>query len=96
VDTTAHESTRGHVVLTSSAVRNLDRLSPRVVPAIIEFLYSPLAENPLQVGKPLRGAFTGSYSARRGTYRVLYDIDADLREVRVFRISTRDVAYRQP
>jgi mRNA-degrading endonuclease RelE of RelBE toxin-antitoxin system len=86
---------RWDVLLSPSAIRNLDQLSPRVVPAIIEFLYGPLAGNPLRVGKPLRGDFEGSYSARRGAYRVLYEVDPDPRVVRVYRISARDVAYRQ-
>jgi mRNA interferase RelE/StbE len=82
------------VLLAPSAIRNLDETSPRVVPAIIEFLYGALADNPHRVGKPLRGELTGSYSARRGSYRILYDIDEGERQVRVFRVSARTTAYR--
>ena len=53
------------VGLSSTAIRTLD-LPPRVVPAIVEFLYGPLAGNPRRVGKPLRVDFTGLYSARVG------------------------------
>ena len=85
---------RWSVLLAASAIRNLDEISPRVVPAIIEFLYGPLADNPHRIGKPLRGELTGSYAARRGGYRVLYDIDERERRVRVFRVSARVSAYR--
>ena len=95
-DDTETDPTTGpwDVLLAPSAIRNLDEISPRVVPAIIEFLYGALADNPHRVGKPLRGELTGSYSARRGSYRVLYDIDEGEHEVRVFRVSARTTAYR--
>jgi hypothetical protein len=76
--------------LAASAVRILDGLSPRVVPAIIEFLYGPLADNPDRVSKALRGSFEGSYGARR----VLFDLDEADRVVRVHRIVARAKAYR--
>jgi mRNA interferase RelE/StbE len=83
------------VLLAASAIRELDATPPRVVPAIVEFLYGPLAANPRRVGKPLRDDFGGSSSARRGTYRILYDIEDAERIVRVFRVSSRAHAYRQ-
>jgi mRNA interferase RelE/StbE len=86
--------TRWDVRLAATAIRNLDDLSPRVVPAIIEFLYGPLADNPYRVSKPLRGSFEGSYGARRGAYRMLFDIDAAEHVVSVYRISARATAYR--
>ena len=83
------------VLLAASAARDLDATPARVVPAIIEFLYGPLAANPRRVGKPLRDDFDGAFSARRGTYRVLYDIEDAERVVRVFRVSSRAQAYRR-
>jgi len=85
---------RWDVRLAPSAIRDLDRLSPRVMPAIIEFLYGPLADNPHRLGKPLRADFEGSYGARRGSYRVLFDIKEAEHVVRVYRISARATAYR--
>lgn len=82
------------VGLSSAAIRTLDRLPPRVVPAIIEFLYGPLAENPRRVGKPLRDDFTGTFSAHRGGYRVLYEIDEPNHSVTVTRVAHRARAYR--
>ena len=82
------------VQLTSAAIRGLDRLPRRVVPAVIEFLYGPLAENPERVGKPLRANFVGLFSARRGDYRILYEIRHPAKTVIVYRIAHRAVAYR--
>jgi len=50
--------------------------------------------NPHRVGKPLRGELVGIWSARRGTYRVLYRTAEDPREVVVFRVEHRRHAYR--
>lgn len=74
----------------------MDRLPPRVVPAVVEFLYGPLAENPARVGKPLRGELEGLFGARRGDYRVLYEIYEGPRLVVVHRVAHRGDAYRPP
>jgi mRNA interferase RelE/StbE len=94
-DTDSQDTSTWTVRLAASAIRDLDAISPRVVPAIVEFLFGSLAANPRRVGKPLRDDFAGSYSARRGTYRVLYDIEDQERAVRVFRVSARASAYRR-
>ncbi len=82
------------VGLSSAAVRNLDQVPPRVVPAIIEFLYGALADNPHRVGRALRDDFAGTYSAHRGPYRVLYKINEVDHTVTVIRIAHRAQAYR--
>jgi mRNA-degrading endonuclease RelE of RelBE toxin-antitoxin system len=83
------------VGLSSAAVRTLDQLPPRVLSAVIEFIYGPLAQNPHQVGKPLRDDFAGLHSAHRGTYRVLYEINESARAVTVIRVAHRADAYRR-
>jgi mRNA interferase RelE/StbE len=60
-----------------------------VAAAVIEFLTGVLIENPLGVGKQLRGDLAGIHLARRGTYRVLYRINDVRREVVVLRIEHR-------
>ncbi len=82
------------VGLSSAAIRNLDQLPPRVVPAIVEFLYGPLAENPHRVGKALRNDFTRIHSAHRGGYRVLYEINEGDHWVTVMRVASRADVYR--
>lgn len=65
------------VVLTATAVRDLQRIPPRIVSAIVEFTFGDLATSPHRVGKPLQRELQGFFGARRGTYRTLYAIDDD-------------------
>jgi mRNA interferase RelE/StbE len=53
-----------------------------------------LITQPHRVGKPLRGELTGIWSARRGTYRILYRVQENPREVVVLRIEHRRDVYR--
>jgi mRNA interferase RelE/StbE len=82
------------VELSSAAIRSLDQVPPRILPAVIEFHYGPLADNPQRVGKPLRDDFAGLHSARRGPYRVLYEINETDHSVTVTRIAYRSDVYR--
>jgi mRNA interferase RelE/StbE len=78
------------LVLTPPARRALsDTLPEAVAVAVIDFLTTTLVSDPRRVGKPLRGELTGVWSARRGTYRVLYRILEEAREVVVLRIDHR-------
>ena len=70
------------LVLTPPARRALaEHLSEAVASAVIEFLTVALVQQPQRVGKPLRGQLAGVWSARRGTYRVLYRINENDHEV---------------
>ena len=83
------------LVLTPPAIRAIQfRLTEGVAAAVVEFLTGALVVNPRRVVKPLRGDLAGIYAARRGTYRVLYRINDDLREVVVLPIEHRADAYR--
>ncbi len=83
------------IVLTPSAKKAIaEGLPEPVAIAVIEFLSSSLMVNPHRVGKPLRDDLKGIWSARRGTYRVLYRIFEQQREVLVLRIEHRRDAYR--
>lgn len=83
------------LVVTPPASRALsDQLPEAVAAAVIEFLTTTLITEPRRVGKPLRGELTGIWSARRGTYRILYRIREDPREVIVLRIEHRRDVYR--
>jgi len=63
------------LVLTPPAQRAIaEKLPESVAAAVIDFLTTALIENPQRVGKPLRDDLAGIWSARRGTYRVLYRI----------------------
>lgn len=83
------------VVVTGPAARAIGENLPEAVSfAVIEFITGPLLDNPRRVGAPLRGVLEGIWSARRGTYRVLYRIDDEQREVIVVRVAHRRDVYR--
>lgn len=83
------------LVLTPPARRALtERLPEPVAAAVTDFLTTALITQPRRVGKPLRGELAGVWSARRGTYRVLYRVFEDPREVVVVRIDHRRDVYR--
>ena len=78
------------IVLTPPARRAITDDPPEAVAAaVIDFVTTALLDNPHRVGKPLRNDLDGIWSARRGTYRVLYRIREDPREVVVLRIDHR-------
>ena len=83
------------LILTAPARRALtDRLPESVAAAVIDFVTTALVAQPRRVGKPLRGQLEGIWSARRGTYRILYRIREDVREIVVLRIEYRRDVYR--
>lgn len=68
-------------------------LPEAVVAACAEFIFGALAENPRRVGKRLRDELAGRYSARRGEFRVIYEIHDDVILVRVIDVRHRRDAY---
>jgi mRNA-degrading endonuclease RelE of RelBE toxin-antitoxin system len=82
------------LLVTPPAQRALDRLPERVAAAIAELLTGDLVAAARRVGKPLRRELAGIWSARRGSYRVLYEIDEEKRRVVVLRVDHRADIYR--
>lgn len=80
--------------VTGPAQRQLGRLPEGTAAAIVEFMLSALAENPHRVGGRLQRELAGLHSARRGAYRVVYEIDDDQHAVIVLRIDHRATVYR--
>lgn len=78
----------------ASAERSLRRLPTKVAAAIVEFRTGPLLENPERVGGPLQRELAGLRSARRGSYRVVSELDIERRRVLVVRIDHRADVYR--
>ena len=83
------------LVVAATAERSLARLPEAVAGAVVELMVGPLVEAPRRLGHRLRGELAGLWSARRGAYRVVYDIDDDLSQVRVLRIDHRSDNYRK-
>jgi mRNA interferase RelE/StbE len=82
--------------ITGPAARALaGRLPEKVATAVYEFITTTLLKNPHRLGKQLLlPPYAGTWSARRGAYRVLYEIDEDGRVVTVTAVEHRADAYR--
>jgi mRNA interferase RelE/StbE len=82
------------LVLAASAERSLDRLPSKIATAIVEFMLGPLIEAPRRVGHPLERELAGLWSARRGAYRIVYELDEVGKVVNIVRIDHRSDVYR--
>ena len=77
------------------ARREFDRLPVKIGTAVLATLEA-IAENPRRLGKPLTLEHEGRLSARRGPYRIIYELDDDERIVRVVAIGhRRDINRRR-
>lgn len=82
------------VRLSRGASRSLaEHLPLGVAAAVWEFISGPLADNPRRLGKPLSGRLAGYHSARRGSYRIVYEIDEDRQVISLVRIDHRRSVY---
>lgn len=82
------------VVARPAATTIAEELPESVASAVIELITAPLLDSPRRVGVALKNEGEGLWSARRGTYRVLYRIDDTRREVVVLRVAHRRDGYR--
>ncbi len=65
------------VEITPEGLRHLNRLPEKIRHAALESVFGSIADNPQRLGKPLVGELQGLYSARRGGYRIIYEILED-------------------
>ena len=82
------------VEITPEGLRHLRKLPEKVKVAVLETIFGSIAENPQRVRKPLRGELEGLFSARRGDFRVIYEIDQETRTVIIHRAAHRGTVYR--
>ena len=80
--------------VTGPVQRQLERLPQGTAAAIVEFMLTALVENPHRVGGRLQRELAGLHSARRGSYRVVYEIDDEQHAVIVLRVDHRSRVYR--
>jgi mRNA interferase RelE/StbE len=86
---------RYRLIVAPTARRQLAETLPEAVAsAAYEFVLGPLLDNPHRIGKQLQPPLADRYSARRGTYRVIYRIDEQKLAVTVLTIMHRRDAYR--
>ena len=82
------------VEITPEGLRHLRKLPEKVKVAVLETIFGSIAQNPRRAGKPLRGELEGLYSARRGDFRVIYEINNEQSTVIVHRAAHRGNVYR--
>ena len=81
------------ILVMPPARRQFNRLPVSVAAAVAETLQA-IAENPKRLGKRLVLQHEGRWSARRGPYRVVYELDEGERVVRVVAIGHRRDVHR--
>ncbi|MGL5828115.1 MAG: type II toxin-antitoxin system RelE family toxin [Angustibacter sp.] len=79
---------------TSPAQRDLQRLPPRIIDAILIYAQERLAINPALLSKPLDGQFHGRRSARNGDYRLIISISESEEIAFIHRVHHRAHIYR--
>jgi len=82
------------LIVMAPARRQFDRLPISVAAAVLETL-SAISENPKRLGKRLALEHEGRFSARRGPYRIIYELLEQERLVRVIAIGHRRDVYRR-
>ena len=87
-------SKRYDIRISARAERDLLPLPEKIAAACLAFIFGPLAEQPRRLGGTLRGQLAGLHSARRGSYRIIYRIDEELRRLDIVHVDHRGDAYR--
>jgi len=82
------------VEITPEGLRHLNLLPERIREAALSAVFGPIAENSRRLGKPLLGELEGLIVARRGDYRIIYEIFEEEQVVLVHRIQHRRDVYR--
>lgn len=93
------------VEITPEGLRHLDWLPERVRFVALETILGPIPENPQRgralgwkvwsLGKPLVGELEGLHSARRGDYRIVYEVLEEDQVVVIHRVQHRRDIYRR-
>lgn len=93
---TPQEPVARYTLKTTPTVRRaLSEVLPEsVATAAYEFITGPLLREPHRVGKRLMPPLDDRFSARRGTYRIIYRIDDKERVVTLVDIDHRRDVYR--
>ena len=82
------------IEITPESLRHLRRLPDKVRNAALETIFGPIADNPHRLGRPLLGELEGLRSARRGDYRIIYEVFDDEQVVLIHRVQHRRDVYR--
>ena len=76
------------------AVEDLMGVDKKTAKGIVERMKIHLSQNPLSLGKPLKGIFKGLYRYRFGDHRLIYAIDHKEKTILILRVGRRKEVYR--
>jgi mRNA interferase RelE/StbE len=87
---------QSYTLRTTPTVRRAltERLPEVVAAAAYELMTGPLLREPYRVGKRLGPPLRDRFSARRGTYRIIYRVDDATHTVTVVDVDHRRAVYR--
>jgi len=77
------------IEITAEGLRHLNKLPEKVRHAALESIFGPISGNPNRLRRPLVGELEGLWSARRGDYRIIYEIFEDDEVVLIHRVQHR-------
>jgi mRNA interferase RelE/StbE len=84
------------VNISKTAQKQITKLDRQAQAAVVRYLRERVqpAENPRQLGKPLRGEKKGLWRYRVGDYRIICDIQDEAHTVSVLALGHRKHIYR--
>ena len=85
------------IEIDSAAVRDLDKLDPKITRRILVFLHERVAtlEDPRSIGEALKGSKLGEFwKYRVGDYRIISSIEDGVLRILVIKVGNRREVYR--
>ena len=75
------------------AIEDLKKIDKQTAKGIFERVTTFLSQDPISLGKPLKGMFKGLFRYRYGGYRIIYALDRKEKNILVLRIGHRKNIY---
>ena len=77
------------------AVQDLKSVDKKSAKGLIERVKTYLSQEPISLGKPLKGVFEGLYRYRFGDYRIIYAVNKEEGTLLILRVGKRKEVYNQ-
>lgn len=74
--------------------KDLSRITPSIVEAIVRAVQDRLSRAPQWIGEPLKGTTNRLWKLRFSQYRIVYTIHDRRKEVWILSVQKRDIVYR--
>ena len=79
-----------------AVIEDLNHLDRQTRKKIVGRVKDCLSQDPVGLGKPLKGMFRGVYRYRYGNYRIIYTVDQEDMTVMLLRTANRKNVYEDP